>query len=340
MKLRQLVEHYITFRQALGERFRTNAAYLRGFARSVGGQADVTDVRAEQVSAFLAGAGPITSGWFVRHNALLGFYRYAQSRGHVACIPLPAVLPVRPGPFVPYIFSHQELRRLVDAAAAHHGRRGCLESDTLRTLVLLLYGTGLRAGEAVRLDRQDVALDDSLLAVRQSKFYKSRLVPFGSQLKAALAGYIGRRPAAACAAGEPAALLTTRSLRRVNLHTLEACFRRVCDKAGIRRNDGASYQPRLHDLRHTFAVDRLTSWYRQGADVQKLLPVLSVYLGHARLAATQVYLSMTPALLAEAGARFERYARQEVSHGWRLAAGPVGPALSAGAPRRRTQPGP
>jgi integrase len=315
VKLQQLIEQYITFRQTLGERFRTNAAYLRAFTRSVGEQSDVTDVRVEQVNAFLAGTGPITSGWFVRHNALLGFYRYAQSRGYVDDTPLPAVLPVRPGPFVPYIFSQQQLRRLVDAAAAHRERRGCLESDTLRTVVLLLYGTGLRTGEAIRLDRQDVDLDNSLLTVRQSKFYKSRLVPFGPQLKAVLAGYSGRGPAAVGTADEPAPFLTTRSLRRLNLHTLRACFRRVCDKAGIRRSDGASYQPRLHDLRHTFAVDRLTSWYRQGADVQKLLPLLSVYLGHAHLAATTVYLSMTPALLAEAGARFERYARQEVSHG-------------------------
>jgi integrase/recombinase XerD len=315
VKLQQLIEQYITFRQTLGERFRTNAAYLRAFARSVGTQADISDVRTEQVNAFLAGAGPITSGWFVRHNALLGFYRYAQSRGYAPCVPLPAVLPVRPASFVPYIFSHEELRRLVDAAEAHSERRSWLESETLRTLVLLLYGTGLRVGEAVRLDRQDVDLDNALLTVRQSKFYKSRLVPFGSQLKAVLTGYSERRPAVAGLTDEPASFLTTRWSRRVNLHTLQACFRRVCNKAGIRRADGASYQPRLHDLRHTFAVDRLTSWYRQGADVQKLLPVLSVYLGHAHLAATAVYLSMTPALLAEAGARFERYAQQEVSYG-------------------------
>ena len=83
---------------------------------------------------------------------------------------------------------------------------------------------------------------------------------------------------------------------------------RARDSALIRREDGASYQPRLHDLRHTFAVHRLTQWYRQGADVQKLLPRLSVYLGHGSLAATQAYLSMTPELLQQASARFERYA--------------------------------
>jgi len=84
----------------------------------------------------------------------------------------------------------------------------------------------------------------------------------------------------------------------------------VREQAGVRRSDGARYQPRLHDLRHTFAVHRLISWYRQGADVQKLLHHLSVYLGHVHLADTQVYLSMTPELLREANARFERYTEE------------------------------
>jgi integrase len=315
MKLQPLIEQYITFRQALGERFRTNAAYLRAFVRAIGAQAEVTDARTEAVNAFLAGPGPLTSGWYARYNALLGFYRYAQSRGYVTVSPLPTVLPVRPGPFIPYVFSDEELRRLVTAAGAHRERRGYLEADTLRTTVLLLYGTGLRSGEAVRLDRQDVDLDSALLRVQRSKFYKSRLVPFGPQLKAVLARYRDQHPAPVTPAGEPPPFLTTRAGRRLSQRTLQACFRRVCDKAAIRREGGAGYQPRLHDLRHTFAVHRLTSWYRQGADVQNLLPHLSVYLGHAHLAATQVYLSMTPELLAEAGARFERYAGKEGGHG-------------------------
>ena len=82
----------------------------------------------------------------------------------------------------------------------------------------------------------------------------------------------------------------------------------------MRRSDGARYQPRLHDLRHSFAVHRLTSWYRQGADVQTLLPYLSTYLGHVNLAATQVYLTMTPELLQEAARRFQQYAFEERYH--------------------------
>jgi site-specific recombinase XerD len=88
----------------------------------------------------------------------------------------------------------------------------------------------------------------------------------------------------------------------------------VREHAGVSRDDGARYQPRLHDMRHSFAVHRLTSWYQQGADVQKLLPQLATYLGHVNIAATQVYLTMTPELLHEASVRFEKYAFQEVCH--------------------------
>jgi integrase/recombinase XerD len=95
---------------------------------------------------------------------------------------------------------------------------------------------------------------------------------------------------------------------------VQKCFRRVCDKAGIRRSDARRFQPRLHDLRHTFAVHRLLTWYQQGADVQRLLPQLSTYLGHTSLSCTQVYLSMTPELLQEASTRFERYAKEGNSH--------------------------
>ena len=90
-------------------------------------------------------------------------------------------------------------------------------------------------------------------------------------------------------------------------------FRALCDHAGIRRTDTRE-QPRIHDLRHTFAVHRLTTWYQQGADVQRLLHHLSVYLGHVHLRHTQVYLSMTPELLREASQRFERYAGKERRH--------------------------
>lgn len=314
MNLQLLIERYISYRQALGERFKTNASILRTFGRVIGSRVDIAAVRAEQVRAFLAGAGPVTSAWHSRHNALLGFYRYATGRGYLAASPLPTVLPQRPPPFVPYIYSHDELRCLLQATDSYQRHRSSMEPVTVRTVLLVLYGTGLRVGEAIRLNRADVDLDNSVLIVRRTKFHKTRLVPFGPQVRRTLAEYSGGRRAPVTLPGNEAPFFTTRQGRRINQNTLEQIFQRVRAQGGIRRSDGARYQPRLHDLRHTFAVHRLTSWYRQGADVQKLLHQLSVYLGHVHLDGTQVYLSMTPELLREANARFERYTEKGGHH--------------------------
>jgi integrase/recombinase XerD len=314
MNLQLLLERYISYRQALGERFKTNASILRAFGRVIGSRVDIAEVCAEKVSAFLAGAGPVTSAWHSRHNALFGFYRYASGRGYLAAAPLPTVLPQRPPPFVPYIYSHDELRRLLQATDSYQRHRSRMEPITVRTVLLLLYGTGLRVGEAIRLNRADVDLDNSVLTVRRTKFHKTRLVPFGPHLRRALAEYAEGRWAPVALPGNEAPFFTTRQGSRVNQNTLEQIFQRVREQAGVRRSDGARYQPRLHDLRHTFAVHRLTSWYRQGADVQKLLHQLSVYLGHVHLADTQVYLSMTPELLREANARFARYTEEGGDH--------------------------
>jgi integrase/recombinase XerD len=305
----QLIERYITYRQSLGEQFRANACILRVFGRSVGSHAEVGDVRPEHVSTFLAGRGPITRYWFAKYDALRGFYRYAVSRGHVATSPLPTCLPKRPPPFVPYIYSHDELHRLLAAAGAYQSN--VVKAATIHTLVLLLYGAGLRLCEAINLDRADVDTEHAVLTIRQTKFGKTRLVPFGSQVTGALVRHAARSPKDAA---PEAPFFTTPTGARLKKRAVQGCFRRICDQAGIRRSDGGRFQPRLHDLRHTFAVHRLTSWYQQRADVQRLLPQLSTYLGHTSLSCTQVYLSMTPGLLQEASACFEQYAQEGTRH--------------------------
>lgn len=197
---------------------------------------------------------------------------------------------------------------MLQAVDTDRRHQTCLAPLTLRTILLLLYGAGLRIREAVDLDRRDVALGESLLTVRQSKFGKTRLVPVGPDVRRVLARYAERLPAS----GLDAPFFTTRGGDRVKTDTLQHNYRFLCGRAGVGRTDGARYQPRIHDLRHTFAVRRLTEWYRRGADVPALLPLLSVYLGHVHLRATQVYLTMTPELLHEAGRRFARYAGTEV----------------------------
>jgi site-specific recombinase XerD len=275
----------------------------------------IAAVQPEQVLAYLDGRGPLTTFWHRKFEALTGFYRYAIGRGYVVQSPLPGVIPKRPAAFVPYIYTTAEIRRLLAATGVVDSNiRSQLQSDTFRTLLLLLCGTGLRLGEALRLRLVDVDLDAAVLTIECSKFYKSRLVPTGPQLADVLRDYANTRRQRPCPHGEDSAFFPTKQGTPLSLACVEHHFRRLCDVAAIRREDGARYQPRLHDCRHTFAVTRLMTWYREGADVQRLLPHLSTYLGHLNLAATQRYLTLTPELLLEAGLRFERYALSEVSH--------------------------
>jgi integrase len=306
MNLQHVIEQFIAYRKSLGERQAANGRVLLAFGRAMGAAADIADVRTEQVVVFLTGTGPLTRYWHNKLSIVRVFYRYAISRGYVATAPLPTVIPKEPPQFVPYIYSHDDLRRLLQTLDSSQCGQARLEPITARTIILLLYGTGMRVGEATRLNRVDVDLEHSLLTIRHTKFHKSRLVPFGPKLGQVLTQYAARAPLAT-----EAPFFTMRTGTRVVPDTLEGHFRSFCTRAGVRRNDDSRYHPRLHDLRHTFAVHRLTAWYREGADVQQLLPQLSVYMGHGSLRGTQVYLSMTAELLREANVRFARYAGKE-----------------------------
>ena len=266
-------------------------------------------VTAVQVLAFLAGSGPLTRVRENKYYALAGFWRYAISRGHATRSPLPNSEPKSPPRTPPYIYSHDELRRLLDPATVESSRRGAVQLDavTFRTLLLLLYGAGLRFSEATGLTLADVDLAEGVLTIRATKFYKSRLVPIGPQLATVLANYMALRRRGGLAQGESSFLLANQDGTRLASSTVQEAFDALRRIAGVHRTAGGRQIPRLHDLRHSFAVHSLTAWYRQGANVQRLLPALSTYLGHSDLEGTKVYLSMTPELLQQASLRFAHY---------------------------------
>jgi integrase/recombinase XerD len=312
MKLNQLIAQYVAFRKGLGAKFEGNETVLHTFARVVGRH--VGNVKPPEVASFLNGCGPVTRRWHNKYIVLRGFFRYAVTRGYLSASPLPATVPKLPERFKPYIYSRQELRRLLDSTAFTQTRRFQMEAHTFRTLLLLLYGAGLRDGEALSLNLEDVDLQEAVLTIRETKFYKTRLVPLGSELNDVMAEYARQRKKAGQSQSGDAPFFVTRLGTRVPLYLLQRGFRRLRTRAGVRRDDGARYQPRLHDLRHTAAVHRLTAWYREGKDVQRLLPLLSTYLGHVEIVSTQLYLTMTPELLHEASKRFAKYVFGEVSH--------------------------
>lgn len=310
MKLSQLATDYITFKQSMGMRFRAESVILNAFCRAMG-DIDIARVTTSLVQSYLNGTGPITTFWHRKFEALSGFYRFTLSRGYVSSSPLPTIIPKRPALFQPYIYTHDQFRRLVEMTDILGSSRRCqIQPATFRTLLLLLYGTGLRIGEALSLTLADVDLPASLLTVRNTKFFKTRWVPLGPQLTAVLVTYAKTRRQLPRPARNDSVFFATLRGNGLTRNTTERIFRMLCERVGIRRMDGGRFQPRLHDIRHTFALNRLISWYREGADVQRLLPFLSTYLGHIDVTATQRYLAMTPELLNEASLRFQRYATQ------------------------------
>ena len=309
MILRDAIDQYIAWRRAHGAELRAQIYHLKLFLKSVDGEVNCDAIATAQVRPFLAGKGPLTQYRSHKYSTLAGFYRYAISRGHATRSPLPAPEdePKPPTSAPRYVYSHDELRRLFDAIDVSRSRASKLDAHTFRTLLLLLYGTGLRLSEAMHLTMGDVDLSGAVLTVRNTKFYKSRLVPVGPQLLNALKAYAVRRAERPALEGSDSSFLANRDGTPLAKRTVQGAFTDLLCAAGVHGTHGKRQSPCLHSLRHSFAVHRLTAWYRQGANVQRLLPMLSTYLGHADLAGTQVYLSMTPELLQEASLRLERF---------------------------------
>ncbi len=309
MKLHDLVTKYITYRKALGDKFRTSEIQLSLFCKIIGPNTNVQNITEESIDKFFYNKNShVTSSWFVKHYALSGLYRYALTRGYVKYIPLPTKLPKRPSPFIPYIYSKQELRQLISTALCYKKKKGQIEPYMIRTLLLVLYSTGLRISEALSLKLNDLDLDQNLIIVQNTKFHKSRFVPISDQLHCILDEYLlWRAKYVGNCDGDLSVFPGTKNLP-LKFSTVHSIFQQIRLKAGVIRTDETTFQPRLHDLRHTFAVHSLISWYQENKDIGKLLPILSTYMGHSGFSSTTVYLSITSDLLNEASAKFEQYA--------------------------------
>lgn len=204
--------------------------------------------------------------------------------------------------FRPHIYGTAEILALL-AEAGRLTPVGSLRPVTFVTLIGLLYSTGMRIAEALALCLRDVDLADGVLIIRQGKFHKSRAVPLQPDATQALAAYLDRRRHYRHRVDPEAAFFVNEWRRRCSYPVVVATFLGIARRAGVRGAPGQR-GPRLHDLRHTFAVHRLLAWYRDGGDVQARLPWLSTYLGHVCLVSTQVYLEITAELLHEAACRF------------------------------------
>jgi integrase len=214
---------------------------------------------------------------------------------HRHCLP-------RRNRLAPHIYTAQEVRRIM-AAARRLGPRGSLRPVVLSTLIGVLYAIGLRIGEALSLTLADVDLRRRVIEVRQGKFGKSRYVPLSSSTAAEIAGYLRRRRKAGFSIAADAPVFVNVIGNRHGQPGFTTVYLELLRGLHLRGPKGQR-GPRIHDLRHTFAVHRLLAWYRQGVTLGTKLPLLSTYLGHRTVTGTEVYLHATAQLLESAGRRF------------------------------------
>ena len=233
-----------------------------------------------------------------RMTVARGFARYLAGIDSSTEVPPLGLVPARQRWRPPFLFTSTDVDRLMTQAS--HVIVSPLRVATYQTLIGLLAAGGLRIGEAIKLDRSDIDWHDGVLLIRESKFRKSRLVPLHTSTIEALRSYAQLRDELRPRPLEPCFFVSLRG-KRLNYAVVQQTFRQLVTAAGIGHD--APTPPRLHDLRHGFAIHVLLGWYHAGEDVQARLPALSTYLGHREPAHTYWYLSASPELLALAAAR-------------------------------------
>jgi integrase/recombinase XerD len=301
--LRKAVDEYLAMRRPLGYKLNDMGYHLQHFVSFMRKQ------KASVITAKLAlrwAVEPrdvLPAQWAKRLGFVRSFARYRSVFDPRTEIPPVGLLPYRAQRTTPYIYSRRDIQRLLQAATKL-APRGGPRPWTYYTVFGLLAVTGMRVGEVVRLECEDVDLSEALLTIRRTKFGKSRLVPLHASTVKMLIRYLRLRehlhpPPSATR------LFLSNQRRPLTECMVRWTFVKICRQVGLRTiGDGSG--PRLHDLRHRFAVTTLLDWYRSGVDVEQHLPVLSTFLGHVHVTDTYWYLSGVPELLALTKTRLEK----------------------------------
>ena len=319
--LTTLLSDYLRVRRALGFKLEGTEILLSQFLAYLH-EHDADTITIEHALRFATAPAGASSRWHaLRLSAISCFTRWAAASDPRIQVPPRRLLPARPTRAAPYIYRDDQIQALLTAA---HQLHPAIRAATIHTLIALMASTGIRTGEALALDLTSLDLAAGTLLVT-GKYGKTRLLRLHPTVRAGLLGYLDTRaqllPAGACPA-----LLISSTGRRLPPSTVHPAFRAVVHDAGIDPGSGAC-RPRLHDLRHTFAVTTMLDAYRSGANHAIVLPILSTWLGHADPADTYWYLTGTSELLAAAA---DRLAHHPTPAGTAGTSGPTEPARREG----------
>lgn len=302
--LREAVQDYLALRRSLGFKLRDAGKGLLDFIVFMEQQrvAYITHRLALAWAQQTATTQP--SIWARRLSWVRCFARHRSATDPRTQIPPASLLPYRPKRARPYLYSNDEIQALLHAALQLPAGDG-LRPWLYHCLFGVLSVSGLRISEAYNLTLQDVDLDAAVLTVRGTKFGKSRLIPLHASTCHVLADYVARRERLWQARTVSSYLFVSSKGNRIDGATIHRVFYALSRQIGL-RGPHDSHGPRLHDMRHRFAMKTLLHWYRSGEDVERRLPILSAYLGHVHVSDTFWYLSAWPELMQEAMSRLER----------------------------------
>ena len=301
--LREEAADYLMIRRALGFKLRGHDRLLEEYFVYLESIASETITTESALAWATAPAGLSPVRWVQRLGAVRGFARHLHGLDSTVEVPPVDLLTCRRERPTPYLYTEHDIARLVEAASS---LRPALRAATHQALFGLLASTGMRVGEAIHLDRGDVDLDAGVLDINDAKFRKHRRLPLHQSTVAALRHYGQARDELCPRSKAPSFFVSLRGTRLLDV-SVHAVFRQLLQPLCLASQPGAG-APRIHALRHTFAVATLRDWYRSGADMDGKLPVLSAYLGHADPVSTYWYLQACPELLALAAQRLERLA--------------------------------
>lgn len=293
---------YLATRRSLGYKLEQAEQLLRQFLAYLDERGADT-VTTEHALGWAKLPGGSTSWLAHRLSAVRGFAVYLKTIDPACEVPAAEFMPGRSRRAVPYLYSRAEVAALIEATAM---LKTSHRTATFSTLVGLLSVTGMRIGEAIALDRGDIAWRSGLLVVRNTKFGKSRELPLHASTTETLRRYLRRRDRPPRPEGTEAVFVSTVGTR-LHYCNVQSTYARLLARAGIKPRS-VRCRPRLHDLRHSFAVQTILDGYRAGdGDVGPRLALLSTYLGHVDPAETYWYLSAAPELMEQAAARLERH---------------------------------
>ena len=299
------VAAFLTSQRALG-RIYAAEEYALSQVRKFLAQADADDLTDSLFDAWRQSSAHLSISTRLRvERTVHRFCRYRRRTEPRCFVPDPhSFVRLKPYP-LPTIVSRSQVAQLLAACSSE--RRCCrsrLHGQIMRCAVVLLYTAGLRRGEIVRLTLADVDATTGVLRIRDSKFHKSRWVPLSPSATRELRRYLRVRRRAGFDRCPEAPLFCTLKGEAYGPVHFRARFIALCEAAGVRGSDGRC--PRLHDMRHSFAVGALLRWYENGADVQVQLPRLAMYMGHVSIASTAYYLRLMPEVMQHASERFAR----------------------------------